>query len=111
MSAYDDYYLHQVGSGLSVFAGARRQSGHGFLNTILRMAAPLMRRGAKAVGNKLLNAGLNVMSDVASGRPVSVKRRMKEQWEAEPAQKAKTPRKKAIRRRTATRTRRDIFSK
>jgi hypothetical protein len=101
MSAYDDYYLHQVGSGLSVFAGARRQSGHGFLNTILRMAAPLIRKGAKAVGNKLLDAGLRAMGDVASGRPAgkAIKHRVTEQWEAEPSKKAKTPRKKVIRRR------------
>ena len=75
---YKDHYLNQAGSGLSVFSGARRQTGHGWFSNILRAAAPLMKRGAKAAGRHLLETGVKVMKDVESGRPLkeAVKRRI-----------------------------------
>lgn len=110
MTVYDDYYLHQVGSGLSVFAGARRQRGHGFFNTVMRLAAPLIKRGAKTVGRHLLDTGLKVMDDVQSGQSIgkAMKRRGKETLRAvtapKKAKKNKKPRKKVTRGRTAVKS-------
>ena len=117
MTVYDDYYLHQVGSGLSVFAGARRQRGHGFFNTVMRLAAPLIKkaaplikRGAKTVGRHLLDTGLKIMDDVQSGQSIgkATKRRGKETLRAvtapKKAKKNKKPRKKVTRGRTAVKS-------
>lgn len=75
--SYEDYYVSQAGSGLSVFAGARRQRGHGFMSGLLRLAAPLLpmlKRGVQTVLKKgarhALQTGLNVLSDVESGKPL-----------------------------------------
>ena len=70
MNAYEKYYLNQVGGALPVFAGARIQKGHGLgsmFRSLVRMAAPLLVKGAKAVGKQVLRSGVQVMNDVASG--------------------------------------------
>ena len=54
---YDDYYAQQVGGALPYFAGARVQRGHGFgslFGGLLRTVAPLIKRGALALGNRAL---------------------------------------------------------
>ena len=77
---YEDYYLRQVGGALPVFAGARGQRGHGLgslFGGLLRSAAPLIKRGAIALGKRTLRTGLHVADDVLSGQNVkkSAKRR------------------------------------
>ena len=50
---YGYYYTRQVGGALPYFTGARVQRGHGFgslFSSLLRSIAPLIRRGAVALG-------------------------------------------------------------
>ena len=50
---YDDYYARQVGGAMPYVNGARVQRGHGFgslFSGLLRTVAPLIRRGAVALG-------------------------------------------------------------
>ena len=75
--SYEDYYVSQAGSGLSVFAGSRRQRGHGFMSGLMRMAAPLLpllKKGVQSVLKKgarhALQTGINVLGDVESGKPL-----------------------------------------
>ena len=80
---YEDYYQRQVGGALPVFAGSRVQRGHGLgrlFGGLLRSAAPLIKRGAVALGKRALKTGLRVADDVMSGQSVkdSAKRRAKE---------------------------------
>ena len=67
---YDDYYAQQVGGALPYFAGARVQRGHGFGSLfagLLRSVAPLIKRGALALGNRALKTGAQIAGDVLSG--------------------------------------------
>lgn len=71
--AYEDYYLHQSGSGMPVFQGGRVQRGHGLgsmLSGFFRNAWPLIQTGAKAFGKQFLRTGLQIANDVADGRPL-----------------------------------------
>src|SRR6266581_4015785 len=59
-----NYYLNQVGSGISGYSGARYQTGNGFFGKILKSFKPalkyLLREGLKTgvnIGNYLLNGG------------------------------------------------------
>ena len=55
---YDDYYARQVGGALPYFTGARVQKGHGFgslFSGLLRSVAPLIKRGALALGQACAN--------------------------------------------------------
>ena len=57
---YDDYYARQVGGALPYFTGARVQRGHGFgslFSGLLRTVAPLIKRGAVALGKRALATG------------------------------------------------------
>ena len=68
--AYEDYYLEQSGSGMSMFQGARTQRGHGLgsiLSGFFRNAWPLLQTGAKAFGKQALKTGLQIANDVAEG--------------------------------------------
>ena len=70
---YDDYYARQVGGALPYFTGARVQRGHGFgslFSGLLRSVAPLIRRGAVALGKRALTTGAQIASDVAAGQNV-----------------------------------------
>ena len=70
---YDDYYARQVGGALPYFTGARVQRGHGFGNLftgLLRSVAPLIRRGAVALGKRALTTGVQIASDVVAGQNV-----------------------------------------
>ena len=60
---YDDYYAGQVGGELPYFTGARVQRGHGFesLFSGLRAVAPLIRRGAVALGKHALMTGAQIV--------------------------------------------------
>ena len=80
---YDDYYSQQVGHGLPVFVGGRTYRGHGLgslLAGIGRAVVPLLKRGGKALLKEGARAGLQVVSDVASGQRVgaALKRRSAE---------------------------------
>ena len=70
---YDDYYARQVGGALPYFTGARVQRGHGFgslFSGLLRSVAPLIRRGAVALGKRALTTGAQIASDVVAGQNV-----------------------------------------
>lgn len=88
---YENYYLRQVGGGgLPVYQapyfqkgyGIRYQRGHGLggiLGGLFRSALPVLKQGAKAVGNELLKGGIGVINDVAQGKNAkqAVKARLK----------------------------------
>ena len=79
---YDDYYAQQVRGALPYFAGARVQRGHGFgslFGGLLRTVAPLIKRGALALGNRALKTGAQIADDVLSGQNIrtAAKRRTK----------------------------------
>ena len=60
---YGDYYARQVGGALPYFSGARVQRGHGFgslFSGLLRSVAPLIRRGALALGKRALTTGAHI---------------------------------------------------
>ena len=75
---YTHYYLEQQGRGMSVFRGSPWQMGHGqkayglggMFGTIARTVTPLVKRGAKVLGNILLNTGVNFARDVVAGKNV-----------------------------------------
>jgi hypothetical protein len=76
---------NQVGDGgiPVVFRGPYSQQGHGlgsFFSGLFRMAAPLILKGAKAIGKQALKSGVQVIGDVATGHNFkqSTKRRMEE---------------------------------
>lgn len=73
LEKYTRYYLAQNGNGVNVFRGSRYQRGHGgigsFLKGLLRMAMPLFKSGAKAVGHEALRAGVNILGDLSADKP------------------------------------------
>ena len=78
---YDDYYVRQVGGVLPYFSGACVQRGHGFgslFSGLLRTVAPLIRRGAVALGKRALTTGAQIAGDVVAGKNVqkAAKRRL-----------------------------------
>lgn len=81
---YEHYYSHQAGSGIGViYKGAPYQRGHGigsFLGGLFRSVLPLLSSGAKVIGKEALNAGVGLLSDMVSARPMedSIKSRLKE---------------------------------
>ena len=79
---YNEYYAQQVGGALPYFTGSRVQRGHGFgslLGGLLRTVAPLIKRGALALGNRALKTGTQIAGDVLSGENIrtAAKRRTK----------------------------------
>ena len=113
---YEQYYLNQLGHGssLPVYSGLPVQRGHGFgniLGALARSAAPLLKRGALAVGKQLLKTGGRVLSDVSKGNKLksSLKRRAKESvgelTQSVLGNKQKAPRKRKFRKQK----RADIF--
>ena len=81
---YNEYYAQQVGGALPYFTGSRVQRGHGFgslLGGLLRTVAPLIKRGALALGNRALKTGTatQIAGDVLSGQNIrtAAKRRVK----------------------------------
>ena len=70
---YDDYYARLVGGALPYFTGARVQKGHGFgslFSGLLRSVAPLIKRGALALGKRVLTTGAQIAGDVVAGQNV-----------------------------------------
>ena len=75
---YVRFYLDQQGRGMSVFRGSPWQMGHGqkgyglggLFRSVARSVMPLVKSGAKALGNIALNSGANFVSDVLAGKNV-----------------------------------------
>lgn len=73
---YEQYYLDQAkqrGGSLPAFHGARFQRGYGLgaiFKGLFRWAVPHLKQGAKVLGKKALQAGMNVAQDVAEGENV-----------------------------------------
>ena len=70
---FDRYYLDQAGSGNNVFAGSRTQRGHGLgsiFSGLFKAAAPLLKRGAKALGTQALKTGMEIAGDVIDGKNI-----------------------------------------
>ena len=69
--AYENYYLSQVGHGMSYFAGARVQQGYGLGNlfsSIAKSVLHLVKKGAKTLGKQVLQSGVEFASDVLHGK-------------------------------------------
>ena len=75
---YVRYYLDQQGHGMTVFRGSPWQLGHGqmgyglggLFRSIARTVMPMVKSGAKALGNIALNSGANFIGDVLAGKNV-----------------------------------------
>ena len=68
--AYEQYYTSQAGSGLPGFQGLQYQRGQGLGNLfrgLIRVGAPLLKKGAialaKSLGQKALKAGVELAQD------------------------------------------------
>ena len=75
---YIRFYFGQQGREMSVFRGSPWQMGHGqkgyglggLFCSVARLVMPLVKSGAKALGNIALNSGANFVSDVLAGKNV-----------------------------------------
>ena len=75
---YLRYYLDQQGHGMTVFRGSPWQIGHGQLGygldclfrSVARAVMPMVKSGAKALGNIALKSGANFVGDVLAGKNV-----------------------------------------
>ena len=71
VKAHENYYLHQVGHGAPYFSGAAYQKGYGLsgiFSSIAKTVLPLVKSGAKAIGNQVLRSGVGFASDVLKGK-------------------------------------------
>ena len=70
---YEQYYVDQAkqkGRNLPAFHGARFQRGYGLgsiFRGLFRWAIPHLQQGAKVIGKKALQTGVNVAKDVLDG--------------------------------------------
>ena len=70
---YEQYYVDQArqkGGNLPAFHGARFQRGYGLgsiFRGLFRWAMPHLQQGAKVIGEKALQTGVNVFQDVLDG--------------------------------------------
>ena len=75
---YVRYYLDQQGRGITVFRGSPWQIGHGqmgyglggLFRSVARAVMPMVKSGAKALGNIALKSGANFVGDVLAGKNV-----------------------------------------
>ena len=75
---YVHYYLDQQGRGMTVFRGSPWQIGHGqmgyrlggLFRSVARAVMPMVKSGAKALGNIALKSGANFVGDVLAGKNV-----------------------------------------
>ena len=73
---YEEYYLNQAkqkGGNLPAFHGARFQRGYGLgsiFKGLFRWAIPHLQQGAKMLGKKALQTGVQVAQDVLGGENV-----------------------------------------
>ena len=83
---YEEYYLNQAkqkGGNLPAFHGARFQRGYGLgsiFKGIFRWAMPHLQQGAKMLGKRTLQTGVDVAQDVLGGEYVktATKKRAKQ---------------------------------
>ena len=73
---YEEYYLNQAkqkGGNLPAFRGSRFQQGYGLgsiFKGLFRWAMPHLQQGAKVLGTKALQTGVQVAQDVLDGDDV-----------------------------------------
>ena len=76
---YIDYYLNQQGRGdMTVFRGAPWQIGHGqmgyglgaLFRSLAKVATPIIKRGAKTVGEIAMTTGKDLLGDLMEGKNV-----------------------------------------
>ena len=97
---YVRYYLDQQGHGMTVFRGSPWQLGHGqmgyglggLFRSVARTVMPMVKSGAKALGNIALNSGANFIGDVLAGKNV------KEAAKARTREAADATKQKAVQR-------------
>ena len=68
-----DHYLRQHGGNIIGLRGARIQRGYGIggiFKSLARIAIPLFKSGAKAIGKRALQAATEVGQDVLEGKNV-----------------------------------------
>ena len=71
---FDEYYKMQAGNGIGVYSGRRvmpnmRGNGLGSIfSSLLKSAAPMLKRGAISLGKRALSVGGNVARDVIDGQ-------------------------------------------
>ena len=76
---YEQYYVDQArhkGVNLPAFHGSRSQQGYGLgsiFKELFRWTMPHLQRGAKVLGKKALQTGVQVAQDVLEGNNVKVK--------------------------------------
>ena len=97
---YVRYYLdQQQGRGMPVFRGSPWQAGYGqqtgyglgsLFRSVARTVMPMVKSGAKALGNIALRSGADFMGDVLAGRNV------KEAAKARTVEAANVAKRKAI---------------
>ena len=71
---YNDYYTRQAGGALPYFVGSKVQREHGLgslFGGLLRSVAPLIGRGAVAVGKRALKTGMQIVDDVMTGQNIN----------------------------------------
>ena len=76
---YMRYYLdQQQGKGMNVFRGSPWQIGHGqmgyglvgFFRSVSRSVLPMIKSGAKTLGDIALSSGTNMIGDILAGKNV-----------------------------------------
>ena len=81
---YEQYYVDQArqkGGNLPAFHGARFQRGYGLgsiFRGLFRWAMPHLQQGAKVIGKKALQRGVNVVQDVLDNIKTAVHMRTKQ---------------------------------
>lgn len=64
----EDYYVSQVGSGLTPFEGMRFQRGHGlFSNFIKGKILPMLKSVLPYLGRTAMDAGVNIARNLSEG--------------------------------------------
>ena len=98
---YKGYYLEQQqGRGMGVFRGSSWQMGNGqvcyglggLFRSVARSVMPIVKSGAKSLGNIALNSGASLLGDVLAGKI------LKEAGKTRAGEAANTARDKAVRK-------------
>ncbi|GFY59861.1 uncharacterized protein TNIN_301951 [Trichonephila inaurata madagascariensis] len=81
--SFEDYHIHQSGSGLGYYQGTPLRNCYGFgglLRSLFRAAVPLFKSGVKAVGKQLFHSGVDVLNEISKGNnfKVATQHRLKE---------------------------------
>ena len=69
-SQYKCFY-EQSGGSIPVFSGAKYQRGHGIgsiLSGVMKMALPVLKKGALTLGKTTLSTGMNIARDKLAGK-------------------------------------------